>query len=258
LVFQALEEKVTTDINAGPQIQAENPPFYLFHTAADYHAYFPADPTPLAGVPAQTAYNANGTPLHSAVWEVTIDGKQNLNFQNTITHELGHWMDFLYQVKTGAVRASNSQVFADELANDWYNINVKPSCGAGGVFSSFKDSNGNYFCTNNGAGNALVATYSQLAACANPGNPSTCNQAVLTSGTAYKAIFGLNKEIWAETVAVDNGFFEGGIMSPDNYYANNEFQCTKTLVTYLITNGVLPLVNQYPHQAAPARACPAN
>jgi hypothetical protein len=188
---------------------------------------------------AETVVNVSGTtgsPQYTVLFKSAIIGTETI--QNAAAHEAGHWLDYLSAYKTllgsSVLRASDSKNFNSELNHDWSNLNKYTPCiSGGGVFTGQKDSSGNWICANNGSGPGLAA----------PGY-SGSNQQVLQK--AWAAFFNpatylpaTNKEFFAEEVAVLTGNSVGPV-SPDHYFINSEFLCTRTLVFSLMVYGQIP------------------
>jgi hypothetical protein len=168
---------------------------------------------------------------------------------NVANHEAGHQLDRIYGtvLNYGTKWASDGPPYQTELTKDWAAFNKRSPCGTpsvpGGVFTSQKDKYGNYICGGtNGTGNSLnvSAGYS--------GN----NQTVLQK--AWKEPFAAgvpdpthpSAELFAEEVSFDTSEQISGNQSPDWYFHNQGFQCTRTIDYRLRTYGVLPIPQQYP------------
>jgi hypothetical protein len=188
-------------------------------------------------LPSASAWGFTPDPANQYNWTAIFTADQNgvtiYSVPNVVVHESGHELDFLYASQgiltptDGSPFASNSQLFQNELATDWYFLNNSSPCthmlgGSSpqpypGIFSYLKDAAGNQICSQGnpspyagynvyiggagpGDGTTLNSkntapnsglTYAQI--CTNAGGPpngtnqTTCGQAVLQA--AYPNIF---------------------------------------------------------------------
>jgi hypothetical protein len=234
-IWSALNELQQNAPNAFSHFQANPATFYLFHDATAADEKLKVNP-PTDTAFAFTVYNKNPVkPLYSVVLEENEKDKTNTYLQNSVIHQAGEWTDFMYAttVESSGPRASQSTLFADELAEDWKAFNAKSACGSvtdPGVFSGWESSTGKYICDGeDGQGHGLNTGF------------SGSNENVLIE--AWGTDFSQNSEIWSELVAFQTGFTDGYLdgnrESVDAYYAEN-FECTHMLVEWLILLGQVP------------------
>jgi hypothetical protein len=237
--------------------------FYLFHTEQDYISYGTAAKWSDLTVPASTAFgitdfDSNGNPVRTAVFEINEAGVANSDQNgngvpgntNQVANQAAQWIDpILANVTPGATKQSLTSDFAAEVTYDWTTFNTLNACynaaqNSYGIFSQHEDLSGNYICTGvGGVGHSLSVTYSSLAACAHPANPSTCNQAVLEA--AWPAIFGTNTEIFDESVAYGSNNNQLAAYPKDyDVFFENAFTCTGSYNNALTEFDTPPTANQ--------------
>ena len=239
--------------------------FYVFNNYTDYVNFCSAAGSGLAC--SASLQNAWGTtvftnsPVYSAIVEEMVDGHGNevLNPNtnaNTLSHELGHQLDPIYGALlggTGGLISGNSTYIAELNNKTWPVFNaMTPQCdpsghGTTGVFN-LQATGTTYICANSGQGPGLSPGFS--------GN----NEAVLqkawpyyyTSGSASGSdcATGTFCELWAESVAVGNGFQKPSSLhaNPDFYFNNNAFVCMKIIAQQMEATGNFPTAAYYPSQ----------
>jgi hypothetical protein len=159
---------------------------------------------------------------------------------------------------TGA-HASDSTLFADELAQDWTNFNALSPCGGtlnpnSGIFSGRQDLNLKYICTGvKGVGATLSTTAPNTSEPYSNTTTYPNNKAILTDTlNMYGDIFVGTTELFPEEFAVlvsktDQNYSEGpntGAANPTSrdYYLQtmNSFLCTQFVVSTMTSAGNLP------------------
>jgi hypothetical protein len=206
--------------------------FYVFRTQSDWQIWHNqtfgvAAPAVSASAPGFT-YKDSVTfaPIYTAVF-VLINGNQT-NLKNTATHEAGHWLDYYWcDIFSGAGTTvlSARNAYIGNLTEDWDEFDSLPNCGPpNGVFRGKRNYQGNYICSGaNGVGGAPIY----------PG----VNSQVLAA--AWPQFFEFPKEVFAEEVAKDAGFPDGGGASSLTSYLFGR-RCTNTIVHSLVEYGTKP------------------
>lgn len=241
--------------------------FFLFKKAQDYTTYGTAQhwsnmTAPGADVFGVTDFDANGNPIRTAIFETNEAGVANSDQNgngvpgntNQVAFQAARWIDLiLSNVTPGAVSQSLTTDFSDEVAQDWKTFNQLYACynpvsNSFGIFSQHEDVNGNYICSGaGGKGHTLAIPYVNLSECANPGNPSTCNETVLEA--AWPAIFGSNTDIFDESNAYGSNNNQLAAYPKDyDVFFENAFACTGAYNNYLTQFDAPPTANFLPAQ----------
>lgn len=239
----------------------------VFKNISDAKLYYTErgiTPEAFSDVPAQTFYNAGFVPRDSFTFE-QVAGQANPQIVLSTAHEVGHWADAYLGAQlspkiTGAISASTlwGQLVTDDFSGAHLRLNQFNSTAGGvtttynrpcmymggnGVFTHRSGKNGTMIC--NGKDGTNGAKSDGYGTALNTGYSGT-NQNVLAVN-AWSAIYGSNREIWAEEFAVyvaniNDGYNNSG--SLDTYFpgtlATQQFYCTATYIKAMNQLGTEP------------------
>ena len=205
-----------------------------------------------SGVAAVTKVTGSGTSL-AAQWTALFETSfpAGASIQSVTAHEVGHWLNVTSAYKnltqtTTSGYASNGTNFQSELTQDWSNFNnLTPPCGPPtSTFNGVLDTHALFFCNGNaGSGTALNPPY----------NGYTNNEEVLqgdSNGGGWSYFFNPNDsqqpfnpdsdEFFAQASEYVTGNTWPGMYSPDNFFINSRFSCTRTLIDDMMRYGQIP------------------
>jgi hypothetical protein len=213
--------------NAFVQFGRYKAPFYLFHDFAEFHENYPSVAAPSPYAFDFTVYKGTSAPKYSVVLEVAGNGQENQYIQHATAVGAGLWTYYFY--------GSEMHLDADELSADWTALNELSNCGTNndelGVFTGYQAENDRYICNGSfGQGHSLNTGFSGT------------NKKVL--GEAWPFVFNYQDTIWAEELASYTGFTDGfntgHPASVDGYFQGLNFQCSRVVVIFAVTQGTTP------------------
>jgi hypothetical protein len=201
--------------------------------------------------------------------DLITNGKSNgKTVRSSTAHEAGHWLDtssaYRKLLGNSGTYSSDGTNFGMEVSKDWNNLNnlsnyspcnpyARPIPHLGTVFRGSKSEQlasnqpGVWICANNGAGNTDPSNTGPLQGLAAKFTVYTNVQQVLQAAWPYyfdPTFFSpsppTNKELFAQEVEFQSGNNWGGNQTPDNFFINSEFLCSRTLVQSLMVYGQIP------------------
>ncbi len=241
-VTQALSVTASDALTKLTQFHTATPQqIYLFGTQAEYNTYFGSDPHPLptsVNSVGLSSYTAGGIPVFVAVFETIPAGVPDV--RNTLIHELGHHLDYLYRIQSGIAnptdqtRYSDGVLFKDQVYFDKQKIDLRDPCNATatGYFNGRKDVSLVWICTVNGTGASLSANY-----------VNRFNKQILEIAQDYffdtTVVNRRYKEFFAETFAnVTNNPDPNAPEAVNSYFQGTSFACARKAVDVLAKTGV--------------------
>jgi hypothetical protein len=212
-----------------------------------------------------------GTLTSGNTTEFTLIFKSDLDngksVRSATAHEAGHWLDTssAYRTLLGSsnVYSSDGKYFPTELSYDWDSLNNLSNYSPCNPYAKYKGNSpklgtvfihaqveqklvhGLWICANNGYGSTDPGNTDPLQGLAT-GFTGNVQQVLKAAWPYYfdpnyfSKATATNKELFAQEVEYQSGNTWGGNQSPDYFFTNSEFLCSRTLVQSLMVYGQIP------------------